>query len=312
MAFTAKDVAALRERTSCGMMDCKKALTEADGDMDKAIDILREKGLAKQAKKAGRIAAEGAVCALVDKEKKAGAVVEVNAETDFVAKNEKFVNFTKICAQTIIDNSPADVEALSACEASGAEGTIASLLSDLVLTIGENIQIRRFKKYDGTVISYVHGGGKIGVLVRFETGDDIAAKPEFEAYAKDIAMQIAALSPQYLVSDDVPAEVLEKEKMIRIEQLKNDEKMAGKPEAVLAKIVEGKMGKYYEEVCLLKQAFVKDGSITVDQYTQNTAKELGGDIKIVEFVRFEKGEGLQKREDNFAEEIAALTGGDNK
>ena len=312
MAFTAKDVAALRERTSCGMMDCKKALTEADGDMEKAIDILREKGLAKQAKKAGRIAAEGAVCAIVDKEKKAGAVVEVNAETDFVAKNEKFVNFTKICAQTIIDNDPADVEALSACKASGADNTIAELLSDLVLTIGENIQIRRFQRYDGNVISYVHGGGKIGVLVRFETSDDIAAKPEFETYAKDIAMQIAALSPQYLVSEDVPAEVLEKEKQIRIEQLKNDEKMAGKPEAVLEKIVMGKMNKYYEEVCLLLQPFVKDGSITVDQYTQNTAKALGGDIKIAEFVRFEKGEGLQKREDNFAEEIAALTGGSNE
>lgn len=307
--ITAKDVAALRERTSCGMMDCKRALVEADGDMDKAIDILREKGLAKQAKKAGRIAAEGAVWAIVDKEKKAGAVVEVNAETDFVAKNEKFVEFTKICAQTIIDNSPADVAALSECKASGSDETIASLLSNLVLTIGENIQIRRFHKYDGTVISYVHGGGKIGVLVNFETSGGIEDKPEFEAYAKDVAMQIAAMNPQYLEEKDVPEEVFEKEKAIRIEQLKNDEKNANKPDNILEKIVMGKMGKFYEEVCLLKQTFVKDNSINVDQYTKNTAKELGGDIKICGFVRFEKGEGLQKREDNFAEEIAALTGG---
>ena len=311
MEITAKMVAELRSKTGCGIMDCKKALKDTDGNFDEAIKKLREKGLATAAKKADRIAAEGVVDIMLSDDKKTAAMIEVNAETDFVAKNEKFVEFSKICAQTIIDNSPADVEALSACKASGSDRTIAELLSDLVLTIGENIQIRRFQKYDGAVVSYVHGGGKIGVLVRFETSDEIAAKPEFETYGKDVAMQIAAVSPQYLCSDDVPAEEFEKEKNIRIEQLKNDEKNANKPAQILEKIVMGKMGKFYEEVCLLNQVFVKDNSMSVEQYTKNTAKALGGDIKIAEFVRFEKGEGLQKREDNFAEEIAALTGGNN-
>ena len=308
MAFTAKDVATLRERTSCGMMDCKKALTEADGDMEKAIDLLREKGLAASAKKAGRIAAEGTVFALVDNEKNSGVVIEVNAETDFVAKNADFMAFVEGCAKTVVECNPADVDALAECKFDGSDMTVADMLREKILTIGENIKIRRFQKYDGVVTSYVHAGGKIGVLVKFDTTAEVAAKDEFKAYAKDIAMQIAAVNPQYLCPDCVPAEVFEKEKSIRIEQLKNDPKNANKPENIIEKIVSGKMGKFYEEVCLLNQTFVKDNDVNVAQYTEKTAKALGGDIKIVEYVRFEKGEGLQKREDDFAAEVAAMAG----
>ncbi len=308
MAFSAKDVATLRERTGCGMMDCKKALVETDGDMEKAIDFLREKGLAAQAKKAGRIAAEGVVYAIVDDEKNTGAVIEVNAETDFVAKNADFMAFVETCAKTVIVNSPADVDALLECKAVGTDLTVADLLREKVLTIGENIKIRRFQKYDGAVVSYVHMGGKIGVLVKFDTTDEIAAKDEFKSFGKDIAMQIAAVSPQYLNPEQVPAEVLEKEKGIIAEQLKNDPKNANKPEQVIAKIVEGKVGKVYEEICLLNQPFVKESKQKVSEYVAQTAKALGGDIKVAEFVRFEKGEGLQKREDDFASEVASMAG----
>lgn len=306
MAFSAKDVAALRERTSCGMMDCKKALTEADGDMEKAVDLLREKGLAASAKKAGRIAAEGTVFAYVDSEKKTGTVIEINAETDFVAKNANFMSFVETCAKTVIENSPADVEALSACKASGSDETIADMLREKILTIGENIKIRRFVKYDGNVVSYVHAGGKIGVLVQFATSDEIAAKDEFVAFGKDIAMQIAAVNPQYLKSDDVPAEIVDKEKAILTEQLNNDEKNKNKPANIIEKIVAGRIGKFYEEICLLDQAFVKDSDIKVSQYVANTAKALGGDISIVAYTRFEKGEGLEKRDDNFADEVSSM------
>ncbi len=307
-SFTAKDVAALRERTSCGMMDCKKALTEAEGDMEKAVDLLREKGLAKQAKKAGRIAAEGMVYACVDDERKCGVCIEVNAETDFVAKNADFISFVEACAKTVAENNPADVEALSQCTISGSDLTVAAMLTEKVLTIGENINIRRFQRYDGITTSYVHGGGKIGVLVRFETSDEIAAKDEFKAYAKDVAMQIAAVSPQYLCPEQVPAEVVDKEKAILTEQLANDEKNKGKPAAIIEKIVAGRISKFYEEVCLLNQVFVKDNELTVTKYTDKVAKELGGEITIAEFVRFEKGEGMQKREDDFAAEVAAMSG----
>ena len=309
MAFTAKDVATLRERTSCGMMDCKKALTDADGDMERAVEILREKGLAASAKKAGRIAAEGVVYALVDDAKKTGVVIEVNAETDFVAKNADFMAFVESCAKTVLENSPADVDALAECKAVGTDMTVAEFLREKILTIGENIKIRRFQKYDGNVVSYVHAGGKIGVLVRFDTTDEVAAKDEFKSFGKDIAMQIAAVAPQFIASADVPADVFEKEKAIRIEQLKNDERNANKPENILAKIVEGKMGKFYEEICLLDQPYVKDGDLKVRQYVEKTGKELGGEITVAEFVRFEKGEGLQKREDDFVNEVNAMAGG---
>lgn len=300
-SFTAKDVKALREQTGCGMMDCKKALVEADGDMEKAVDFLREQGLAKQAKKASRVAAEGMAFAMTTEDHKKGVVIEVNAETDFVAKNADFQAFVNTCAQTVIDNNPADVEALLACNASGSDKTVAELLQEKVLVIGENIQIRRFKLMEGACVAYVHAGGVIGVLVNFKT--DLADKPEFVTYGKDVAMQIAALNTSYLKESDVPAEVLEHEKEIMKAEVVN----SGKPEAIADKIVMGKIGKFYKENCLLDQAFVKENKISVQQYTNNTAKELGGSIEITEFVRFEKGEGIEKREDDFAAEVAAMT-----
>nr|WP_294670141.1 translation elongation factor Ts [uncultured Ruminococcus sp.] len=300
-SFTAKDVKALREQTGCGMMDCKKALVEADGDMEKAVDFLREQGLAKQAKKASRIAAEGMAFAMTTEDHKKGVVIEVNAETDFVAKNADFQAFVNTCAQTVIDNNPTDVEALLACNASGSDKTVAELLQEKVLVIGENIQIRRFKLMEGACVAYVHAGGVIGVLVNFKT--DLADKPEFVTYGKDVAMQIAALNTPYLKESDVPAEVLEHEKEIMKAEVVN----SGKPEAIADKIVMGKIGKFYKENCLLDQAFVKENKISVQQYTNNTAKELGGSIEITEFVRFEKGEGIEKREDDFAAEVAAMT-----
>ena len=303
-AFTAQDVKALREKTGCGMMDCKKALTQADGDMDKAIDFLREQGLAKQAKKASRIAAEGVAYAITSDDNSVGVVIEVNAETDFVAKNDSFMEFVKACANTVMKENPADVDALLALKADGTEQTVAEMLQEKVLTIGENIQVRRFERMEGACVAYVHAGGKIGVLVNFDT--DLAAKPEFVAYGKDVAMQIAALNTPYLNEAEVPAEVIEHEKAIMVEQLKNDPKMANKPEQVLVKIVDGKIGKYYKENCLVDQEFVKDNKLTVAQYTKNTAKALGGSIEIKKFVRFEKGEGIEKRQDDFAAEVASM------
>ena len=303
MAFTAQDVKALREKTGCGMMDCKKALTEAGGDMEAAIDVLRKQGLAKQAKKADRIAAEGVAMAITADDNTAGVVIEVNAETDFVAKNADFQAFVKTCALTVLKNSPADVDALLALKADGSEMTVAELLQEKVLTIGENIKIRRFEKIDGACVAYVHAGGKIGVLVNFDTDID-TTNPEFVAYGKDIAMQIAALNTLYLDEASVPAEVIEHEKSIMVDQ--NDPKMANKPEQVLAKIVEGKIGKYYKENCLVDQEFVKDNSMTVGKYTEATAKKLGGSIAIKKFVRFEKGEGIEKRQDDFAAEVASM------
>ena len=299
-AFTAQDVKALREKTGCGMMDCKKALTQADGDMDKAIDFLREQGLAKQAKKASRVAAEGVAFATTTDDNKVGVVIEVNAETDFVAKNDSFMDFVKACANTVIKENPADVEALLALKADGTEQTVAELLQEKVLTIGENIQIRRFERLEGACVAYVHAGGKIGVLVNFDT--DLADKAEFVAYGKDVAMQIAALNTPYLTRDDVPADVIEHEKEVMRQQVINE----GKPEAIADKIVMGKINKYYKENCLVDQEFVKDNKITVAQYTKNTAKELGGSIEIKKFVRFEKGEGIEKRQDDFAAEVASM------
>lgn len=305
MAFTAKDVKALREKTGCGMMDCKKALTEANGDMDKAVDYLREQGLAKQEKKSGRIAAEGVAFAKTNADNTVGVVIEVNAETDFVAKNADFQAFVETCADTVIEQNPADVEALLACTATGSTETVDALLKEKVLTIGENIQIRRFEKFEGPTVAYVHAGGKIGVIVNFETDID-ATNADFVAYGKDVAMQIAALNTSYVNQADVPAEVIEHEKEIMVAQMKQDPKMANKPEQVLSKIVEGKIGKFYKENCLVDQEFVKDSSMTVAKYTESVAKNLGGSIKIVGFVRYEKGEGIEKREDNFADEVASM------
>ncbi|MDO5124213.1 MAG: translation elongation factor Ts [Eubacteriales bacterium] len=301
MAFTAQDVKALREKTGCGMMDCKKALTEANGDMDAAIDFLREQGLAKQAKKASRIAAEGIAYALTNDTNTLGVVIEVNSETDFVAKNEDFQNFVKTCALTVIENAPADVDALKACTAYGTDMTVEALLQEKVLTIGENLQIRRFERFDTACVGYVHAGGKIGVMVTFDTDVDTASA-EFVAYGKDIAMQIAALNTQYLNADAVPAEILEHEKKIMRELVLNE----GKPEAIADKIVMGKISKFYKENCLVDQEFVKDNKMNIKQYTDSTAKALGGNITITGFVRYEKGEGIEKRQDDFAAEVASM------
>ena len=302
MNFTAKDVAALREKTGCGMMDCKKALTEAEGNMEKAIDLLREKGLAASVKKAGRIAAEGVAYAVVSDCGKVAAVVEVNAETDFVAKNAEFQAFVKICAGTIIHQNPADVEALLQCKAEGSELTVDALLKEKILTIGENIKVRRFDRFEGVVTSYVHAGGRIGVIVKFETSDEIAANDAFKTCAHNVAMQIAALNPEYLDEASVPAERVEKEKEILTQQIVDE----GKPANIAEKIVAGRMGKFFKEICLVDQAYVQDGNLSVKQYVDGVAKELGGEIKIAGFTRFEKGEGLEKREDNFAEVIASM------
>ncbi len=302
MSFSASDVKALREKTGCGMMDCKKALTEANGQMEAAIDILREKGLAAATKKSGRIAAEGVAFAYTNEEGNIGVVIEVNAETDFVAKNEDFKSFVKLCADTVIEKAPSSVEELLTMEASGSDKTVESLLQEKILVIGENIKIRRFERYEGVLSTYIHAGGKIGVMVKFDTTSEVASKEEFKTYAKDVAMQIAAVNPLYLTKEDVPEEVLEHEKKILREQIIND----GKPEAIAEKIVSGRIGKFYKENCLVDQVFVKDNSLTVSQLTENIGKELGAEISIVKFVRFEKGEGLEKREDNFADEVASM------
>lgn len=304
MAFTAQDVKKLREMTGCGMMDCKKALTESEGNFDKAVEFLREKGLAAAAKKASRIAAEGMVYAAADTAAKVGVVVEVNAETDFVAKNEMFRTFVKDVAEVVKTQNPADVDALLACTMN--DTTVEAALKDKILVIGENIKIRRFARFEGVCAAYVHGGGSHGVLVAFDTDDATASKPEFAAFGKDIAMQVAAANPSYLDEASVPAPVIEKEKEILLAQISNDEKLANKPEPVKAKMVEGRIGKFYKENCLVEQAFVKDPDISVGKYVENTAKELGAGIKVLKFVRFEKGEGLEKRVDDFAAEVASM------
>ena len=290
-SFTAKDVQALRQRTGVGMMDCKKALTEANGDTEKAIELLREKGLAAAAKKAGRIAAEGLVVSVIDPDKKVGAVVEVNAETDFVAKNKEFVAFVDAVAKTVLESNPADVEALNTTKLAGSDETVEEALREKILTIGENIKIRRFVRLEGDLVSYVHGEGKIGVMVKFDT--DVADKEGFAAYGKDVAMQIAAAAPQYLNKENVPAENLEKEKEILTVQAMNE----GKPANIVEKMVEGRLKKFKAEIALVDQPFVKDPDMTVEKYVASK----GATVKT--FVRFEVGEGIEKREDNFVEEV---------
>ena len=304
MAISAKDVMELRKQTDCGMMECKKALTEADGNFEKAIEILRERGLATAAKKAGRIAAEGMVYADYCPECKVGVVIEVNAETDFVAKNDKFVDFVKKATKVIMEQNPADVETLMNCKM--GDETVDQALKELILVIKENIKVRRFTRYEGVCSAYVHGGGTHGILVNFETTNGIEAKDEFVAYGKDIAMQVAAANPGYVDEASVPAEVVAKEKEIMLVQMAGDPKTANKPEAVKQKMIEGKIKKFFKENCLVDQEFVKDGDLTVAQYTAKVAKNLGGDIKIVKFARFQKGEGLEKRADDFAAEVASM------
>ncbi len=300
MTFTAQDVKTLREMTNVGMMDCKKALVETDGDMDKAVEWLREKGLAKAAKKAGRIAAEGMAYAAV--ENGVGAVVEVNCETDFCAGSAPFVAFVKDIATAVIENNPADVDALLAGKYPGSDLTVAEILPEKVMSIGENLQIRRFARFaENTSVAYVHAGGKIGVLVNLAVEGGIDATE----IGKDVAMQIAALNPRFWDKSQVTEDVLEEEKKIALALMEQDPKMAGKPAAVKEKIVVGKMNKFYEENCLLQQEFVKDGSMTVETYIARAAKALGGSVRFVDAVRYMKGEGIEKKEENFAEEVAA-------
>ena len=305
MAFTAADVKNLREMTGVGMMDCKKALTASDGDMDKAVEWLREKGMAASAKKAGRIAAEGmAYAAVIDG---VGVVVEVNAETDFVGKNEKFVDFVKGVAATVAKEAPADLDALMECKYVGTDLTVTQQQQEMVLVIGENIKVRRFARFaDGISVPYVHAGGKIGVLVNLES--DLPAE-KVEEIGKDVAMQIAALNPRFWDKSQVSQDVLDVEKKIMMVQMANDPKMANKPENVREKIVMGKLNKFYSENCLLQQEFVKDNSMSVEQYIASAAKAAGGKVTFKDAIRFEKGEGIEKKQENFAEEIASMVKG---
>ena len=285
---TASLVKDLREKTGAGMMDCKKVLTETDGDMEKAIELLRERGIAKAAKKSGRIAAEGLVEAYVAEDGKTGAIVEINSETDFVGKNEEFKNFVMNIAKQIVEKNPADVEALLAQESIEVAGkTVQEVLVEKIATIGENMNIRRFARFEaeGLVEKYIHGDGKIAVLVNMKKGN--------KEVAKDICMQIAAARPEYVRKEEGPEERVSKEMEILKAQAMNE----GKPEAIAEKIVQGRIGKFYEEICLVDQAFVKDPNKKVNQLLNET------DSEIVEFARFEKGEGIEKEETNFAEEV---------
>ena len=305
MAFTAADVKKLREMTNVGMMDCKKALTECDGDIDKAIEYLREKGLAASAKKAGRIAAEGMAYATVCEKCGVGAVVEVNCETDFCAKSAPFVQFVKDICQVVLQDNPADVEAIKECKYPGTDLKVSEVLPEKVMSIGENLQIRRFHRFDkNTSVSYVHAGGKIGVLVNLEVSGGI----DVSEIGKDVAMQIAALNPRFWDKSQVSQDVLDEEKKIMMVQMGNDPKMANKPEQVREKIVMGKLNKFYSENCLLQQEFVKDNSMSVEQYIASAAKAAGGKVTFKDAIRFEKGEGIEKKQENFAEEIAKQLG----
>ncbi len=292
--FTAQDVKNLREKTGCGMMDCKKALTETNGDFDKAMDFLREKGLATAAKKAGRVASEG----LVDivKEGNVAAMVEVNSETDFVAKNEEFQQLVKNIGKQVIAANPADVDALLASKFVDGDATISEMLTEKIAKIGENMNLRRFARFEGNVVDYIHMGGRIGVMVKVE-GE---LTEEATAAARDAAMQIAAMNPLYLDKTTVPEADLEKEKHFILAQMKEDPKNAGKPDNILEKMLTGKINKFYELNCLNQQEFVKDSNFKVEKYLESKG------VKLVDFVRFEKGEGLEKKEDNFADEVASM------
>ena len=303
MAFTAADVKNLREMTGVGILDCKKALAETDGDMEKAVEFLREKGLAAAQKKAGRIAAEGMAYAEVFNF--GSALVEVNAETDFVAKNEKFIEFVKDIAYVVARWGPDNMETMMTLPYRKTGLTVQQALQEMVLTIGENIQIRRYERfYTGMNTAYNHMNGRIGVLLNMEVSEGLEENEAVIELGKDIAMQIAAMNPMFRDKSDVSQETLDKEKEIQLAQMDNDPKMAGKPQQVKEKIVMGKMGKFYEENCLLQQAFVKENKISVEQHIAAVAKEVGGDIKVKGYHRYERGEGLEKKQENFAEEIA--------
>jgi len=308
MAFTAQDVKELREITGVGMMDCKKALTETDGNMEKAIAYLREQGLATAQKKAGRIAAEGVAYATVIDG--IGVVVEVNAETDFVAKNEKFTDFVEGVAEAVVKNNPADIDELMASKYPNSDKTVAEEQQEMILVIGENISIRRFIRYtEGLSIPYIHAGGKIGVIINLDVSDisDMDAVTEL---GKDLAMQIAAMRPLYLDSNSVDASEIEKEKEIQLNKAIEENKAKNLPDEkarqIAENMVKGRMNKFFEDICLLNQAFVKGDKITVGKHIEEMAKKLGGKIKVNSFTRFEKGEGIEKKQDDFANEVASM------
>ncbi len=301
MSITAAMVSELRKKTGAGMMDCKKALTETAGNMDEAVDFLRKKGLSAAAKKSGRVASEGAVAATSNGA--VGAIVEVNAETDFVAKNEAFQTFVAGVRDLVLNNDVADVEALKGVDYPGSGRTVAEELTHQIATIGENMGIRRLARIDagqGVVTSYIHGNGKIGVLVELQTE---STDEKVEALGKQLAMHVAAAAPQYLDRDSVPADIVEKEKEImRVKAIES-----GKPENIVEKIILGQINKYFGEVCLLEQAFVIDPDQKVGKLVAALAKELGADIKLNSYVRFQLGEGIEKKEDDFAAEVAAMS-----
>ncbi len=305
--ITPQMVKELREMTQAGMMDCKKALMEAQGDMDKAVEWLREKGLAAAAKKAGRIAAEGVVASYITDDASVGVIVEVNCETDFVAKTDNFISFSRNVAKHIALSNPADVDTLMGQPfVDDPAKTITDLVSDATVSIGEKISIRRFARYaltNGVVESYIHMGGKIGVLLKVENDNaDTFANPVFHTFYHDVALQIAAAKPLFVRREEVPTEALNKERDILRAQALNE----GKPEKIVDKMVEGRIKKYYGEVCLLEQPFVKDGDKTIAQLCAEVAKEIGANITVAAFERFERGEGIEKRKDNLADEIAAM------
>lgn len=304
--ITAKDVAALRAKTGIGMMECKKALVEADGDMEAAVKILREKGeLKAQSKIATRIAADGLVDVM--KEGDTTAIIEVNSETDFVAKNELFREFVKNLLKTIIANKPADVEALMSCKYAGEDCTVDEKLKEMIFKIGEKLSIRRFAVTEGITSTYIHGIGSIGVIVRFDT--DVADKEGFAQFAKNIALQVGAYTTPYINRNQVPASVLEAETAIVRAQIENDPALSQKPDAIKEKMAVGRLNKFYENNCLLDMEYFLEDSMKVGQYVEKTAKELGGKIVVAEMYRFEKGEGIQKKEEDFAAEIEKLAGG---
>jgi len=305
--ISAKDVAALRAKTGCGMMECKKALVEAEGNMDEAIKVLRERGLQVAAKKAERIAAEGVVA--IKEANGSAAMIEVNSESDFVAKNAKFQEFVGTLLDTILAEKPADVDALLACKLAGTDDTVEVVLKEQIFKIGEKLTIRRFVIVDGAVSTYVHGGGAIGVIVKFAVDGVAADNAEFAECAHNVALQCAAMNATYANKADVPLSALDEEKKVLEAQIANDEKNKNKPAQIIEKMVLGRLGKFYETNCLAEQAYVKDDSMTVAKYMDSVAKTLGGKIAIDSFIRFEKGEGLQKREDDLAAEVAKLTAG---
>jgi elongation factor Ts len=307
-AITAKMVADLRTQTGCGMMECKKALTEANGDFDEAVKVLREKGLAVAAKKASRIAAEGVVDILVSDDKKSAAMIEVNAETDFVAKNAIFLEFVQGILKTILNTRPADVAELLTKQYLDTDMNVEAKLKDMIFTIGENMNIRRFVIVDGVVSTYIHGKGTTGVIVKFNADDALVDNDDFAEFSRNIALQVAGMPVPYLNRESVPADVVEKEKAINLAQMNEDPKMASKPEQVKAKIIEGKIKKYFSEVCLLEQTFVRSDLFegTVAGYVASVAKALGADIKVTGYTRLAKGEGIEKKVDDFAAEVASM------